>query len=258
MTVAVGTDRSREWTARATVIAQRLKERYGAERVLLFGSVARGEATEHSDVDMLIVAPTREGYYARLEAVRSIADDLQPGLPLSPIVLTREELEERLALGDQFYNEILRSGRDLLPLDESRWRLPVNQPPAQRYIDEWREYARDDWRRMLLHLGVSDAPAAGQFLQQSMEKFLKGYLISRGWQLQRVHELKDLLDDALAYDASLAQYRPLCVRVTPYYLADRYPRSQHRAPSEAQVRSDAREAVTMINRLFPDESLQAP
>ena len=33
-------------------IADRLRKQYGAERVLVYGSVARGEQTEHSDIDL--------------------------------------------------------------------------------------------------------------------------------------------------------------------------------------------------------------
>lgn len=43
-------------------IADRLRDRYGAERVLVYGSVARGEPTEHSDIDLLVIAPTRSGF----------------------------------------------------------------------------------------------------------------------------------------------------------------------------------------------------
>lgn len=40
------------------MIADRLRDRFGAERVLVYGSVAQGTSTEHSDIDLLLVAPT--------------------------------------------------------------------------------------------------------------------------------------------------------------------------------------------------------
>lgn len=44
-------------------IAERLKKEYNAHRVILFGSYARGEETGDSDVDLLIIAPTKERFF---------------------------------------------------------------------------------------------------------------------------------------------------------------------------------------------------
>jgi len=98
---------------RLSAIADRLRERCGAQRVILFGSAARGEATEHSDLDLLIVLPTTEKFYQRMASVHEAVRDLSRGLPLAPIVLTPEELAVRLAKGDQFVQTIVETGVDL-------------------------------------------------------------------------------------------------------------------------------------------------
>jgi predicted nucleotidyltransferase len=94
-------------------IADRLRDRYGAERVLVFGSTARGAATEHSDIDLLVIARTTERFYERMGSVLAVVRDLSHGLPLAPIVLTPEELSARLARGDQFVQEIIETGVDV-------------------------------------------------------------------------------------------------------------------------------------------------
>lgn len=38
-------------------------------------------------------------------------------------------------------------------------------------------------------LADGDAEGAGLFLQQSLEKFLKAYLLGKGWKLKKVHTL---------------------------------------------------------------------
>ncbi|MBI4242065.1 MAG: nucleotidyltransferase domain-containing protein [Candidatus Rokubacteria bacterium] len=91
-------------------IADRLKREYRAERVIVYGSVARGEATIHSDIDLLVVAPSTEKGYQRMATVKAIVRDLSRGLPISPIVLTPEELKQRLADEDPFVQEIVESG----------------------------------------------------------------------------------------------------------------------------------------------------
>ncbi len=94
-------------------IAQRLREKYGAQRIILFGSAARGEATEHSDIDLLVIAKTTERFYERMASVLGIVRDVSIGIPLAPIVLTPEELQSRLERDDQFVQDIVNTGVDL-------------------------------------------------------------------------------------------------------------------------------------------------
>ena len=91
-------------------IAKRLKEQYGAEQVILFGSNAKGEAGEDSDIDLLIISSTKERFFKRQATVRRLVRDLKKKTPFSPIVLTPEEIEDRKKLGYQFIKEILEKG----------------------------------------------------------------------------------------------------------------------------------------------------
>ena len=103
-------------------------------------------------------------------------------------------------------------------------------------------------------LDVGDAEAAGLFLQQAIEKYLKGWLLDRGWGLRKVHALQRLLDDASGFDPSLAPFRPLCERVSGYYLLERYPHDDRADALEiGQVESDRTEARGLVSSLFPDE-----
>ncbi len=103
----------RELTKRLRTIGSRIKKEYRAERVILFGSYAKGDATEDSDVDLLVVAPTKERFFERMASVRRLIRDLRGGLPVAPIVLTPTELEKRRQTGDPFVREILRTGVSL-------------------------------------------------------------------------------------------------------------------------------------------------
>jgi predicted nucleotidyltransferase len=86
-------------------IAERLKKDYKAEQVILFGSYARGEETPDSDIDLLIIAPTQERFFQRMAHVRALIRDLRNGLPVAPLVLTYQEIEKRVRIGDQFIKE---------------------------------------------------------------------------------------------------------------------------------------------------------
>lgn len=93
-----------------SLISKRLKESYGAKEVILFGSYARGEAHEDSDIDLLVIADTRERFFERIAAVLKLLRGLIRYIPLSPIVLTPEEVEMQLKKHNQFIEEILETG----------------------------------------------------------------------------------------------------------------------------------------------------
>jgi uncharacterized protein len=102
-----------EIMVRIKAISERLKSEYNAEKVILFGSYARGEATEDSDVDIFIIAPTQERFYERMATVRKVIRDLRNGTPIAPIILTKEEINKRLEIKDQFIQSILEEGLEL-------------------------------------------------------------------------------------------------------------------------------------------------
>src|SRR5688500_10509412 len=95
---------------RLTQIADRLRERLGATRVIVYGSVARGEATIHSDIDLFVVAPSDDKTFRRLSDAREAIRDLSFRIPISPLVFTPEEVAERQAQGEAFVCQILADG----------------------------------------------------------------------------------------------------------------------------------------------------
>ena len=94
-------------------IAERFRDAMKAERVVVFGSVARGQATIHSDIDLLVVAPSGESPYWRMARARAAVRGLSHGLPLAPLVITPSEVERRLRRGDHFLKEAFDEGIDL-------------------------------------------------------------------------------------------------------------------------------------------------
>jgi len=59
-----------------------------------------------------------------------------------------------------------------------------------------------------------DAEVTGFHLQQAVEKYLKGYLLSQGWELQRIHNLEALLNEAIRFAPGLEGFRELCEEAT--------------------------------------------
>lgn len=70
-------------------LVKTIVEGYGpVEKILLFGSAARGDADEYSDVDLIIIKRTTERFVRRLQSV--------PLLPVAAdiFVYTPEEFQE--------------------------------------------------------------------------------------------------------------------------------------------------------------------
>lgn len=91
------------------------------------------------------------------------------------------------------------------------------------YPKDWLKIAKKDWNRIKLRLRENDIEDAAVHLQQALEKYLKGYIISKGWKLQKTHDLRGLLVEAIKYNAELENYLSLCQEVSAYYFEERYP-----------------------------------
>lgn len=116
------------------------------------------------------------------------------------------------------------------------------------YSSDWLRIAEKDLLRAKKMVSDDDPELAGFCLQQAIEKFLKAFLLAKGWKLRRIHNLDALLDDAVQYDDSLSQYRVLCIRVTSFYFLERYP-SFEVTVTKADVQVALNESISLIEKL---------
>lgn len=80
-------------------------------RIIVFGSVARGEQGRESDVDLLVVMP--EGTHRRFTAQMLYQKLRGMGVPIDLIVTTESDLERHRDNPGLVYRTILREGRVL-------------------------------------------------------------------------------------------------------------------------------------------------
>lgn len=121
------------------------------------------------------------------------------------------------------------------------------------YAEDWKAIARRDRGRMKLLLDAEDPEGAAYFLQQSIEKYLKAWLLERGWKLKKTHELSLLLSEACKYDPDLALHESVCDRLAGYYSSQRYPTVTESGLSRSDVESDLAQAEALLLALFPKE-----
>jgi hypothetical protein len=89
-------------------------EDIGALAIIVFGSVARGEADYQSDFDLLVVV---EDFSARLRTIDRVTK--QGGVGTSPLVLTRATLSNGLSTRSSFIAHLLDEG--LLIFETAAW-----------------------------------------------------------------------------------------------------------------------------------------
>ena len=86
---------------------------YHPQQVILFGSHVYGEPDLDSDIDLLIIKDTSDRFIDRWVKVHHILTGTHHSIALDTLVLTPQEIEKRLARGDQFIAEILEKGKVL-------------------------------------------------------------------------------------------------------------------------------------------------
>ena len=91
-------------------LAQQIGRAFQPTRIVLFGSHAYGEPTADSDVDMLVVIPHKGKSWRMASEIRN---RVHPRFPVDLVVRTPEQVNERLALGDCFIEEIVERGKVL-------------------------------------------------------------------------------------------------------------------------------------------------
>lgn len=98
-------------------------------------------------------------------------------------------------------------------------------PGVSSNQSEWVQRAENDFKTIEAVILLEDPPweVAAFHAQQAVEKYLKAFLLNRGWQLRKTHDLIDLLSSCVKYDTTLQSLAPQCQELNPYVLSGRYP-----------------------------------
>lgn len=100
-------------------ITAHLVQAYQPQKIILFGSCARGDYNKTSDIDLLIVKNTRRRFIKRIGDVYRLFYDFDYQIPFEPLIFTPKELESRLAIEDFFIKEVLEQGKVLYETKEA-------------------------------------------------------------------------------------------------------------------------------------------
>lgn len=89
---------------------EKMNEAMPLERVILFGSHARGEARPDSDVDLCLVSGDATTQTAAISRCGAAMWDVWPRPSMTLIPITPVRLQEKQAAGDFFFATVLKEG----------------------------------------------------------------------------------------------------------------------------------------------------
>ena len=113
---------------------RRVAERFGPDKIILFGSYAYGTPHDDSDVDLLVIMPAHNELD---KAVKITCAEPAP-FPADLIVLKPKNVQWRLEEGDSFLTEVMTKGKVLYEKDDpgvgaqGRRRLPPRREDRGR------------------------------------------------------------------------------------------------------------------------------
>lgn len=124
----------------------------------------------------------------------------------------------------------------------------IEKMNLQKLVLEWAAiagenllYAKDDMKA-----DYSPFHTVCFLCQGSGEKYLKGYLISKGWKLEKIHDLVQLAKYAIKYDPNFDELFPPAEILNEYITAGRYPGD---ISFEAISKTDAEEAIVAAEQM---------
>ncbi|MHA1799066.1 MAG: nucleotidyltransferase domain-containing protein [Candidatus Helarchaeota archaeon] len=85
-----------------------LKKKLEISKIYLFGSFAKGNIHEGSDIDLIIIGNFKERFVERIGMILELTD-----LPIEPLVYTEEEFKEMLEGNNFFLKNILSHAKEL-------------------------------------------------------------------------------------------------------------------------------------------------
>jgi HEPN domain-containing protein len=199
-------------------------EYFKPQRVILFGSRARGEATRDSDIDLLVIVnddtpPEKMTWMARHEARRSYhrAADIFP--------MRAEIFERDRTVVGTLAAEADADGIVVFGSPKGRRMKPASPRTRWAAVERWLAVAERD-RKAVLACMAADPPlrdSAAFHCQQALEKLLKRFLTLAGKRSRKTHSLSQLGAAARANFPDVAERAAAAQRWTEWPTAYRHP-----------------------------------
>ena len=225
-------------------------EYFKPQRVILFGSKARGEAGRDSDIDLMVVVddhtPPEKLSLKSREAARRNYRRPADVFPIRAAAFERDRDIIGTLAAEADIDGIVVYGSPIGP-------RPMKAPdPRARWqaVERWLSVAERDRQAVLLCL-AADPPLgeiAAFHCQQAAEKLLKGFHVLAGKRFRKTHSLEDLGAAAQASFPDIADLVTAVRAWTSWVGVFRYPASDGAAAPEPD-QDELHRAVEILDEL---------
>ena len=89
-------------------IINRIIRDYRPKKIIVFGSFARGDVHQGSDLDLVIIKNTKEKFLRRMDAVLDLCDG---EIAVEPLIYTEAEFRKMLEEGNDFLETVSKEGK---------------------------------------------------------------------------------------------------------------------------------------------------
>jgi HEPN domain-containing protein len=211
-------------------VVRRIVEAADPERIVLFGSRARGDHRPDSDVDLFVELDTPLRPAERRRLIRSAFGPRTWSMDV--FVYTPEEAQRFGRVNGTLMSLIEKEGTILYERSASNYR-------------DWIRTAEDDLLTIESVMAGSRVPwsIVCYHAQQAGEKLLEALLVYHGRTPQRTHDLGALLTSCREIDADVKVSAEDCDLLSDYAVSARYPEDM--PPTE----DEARTAVAAARRI---------
>ena len=214
--------------ADAQEVARTLAEKISPVSVIVFGSVAR--SGKGNDLDIFVVTDQEEmhgevggclrGYYKRFA--------------IDYFVASRNRVTEIFRQGSPFLRLIQKEGRVLY---------------MKNSIKEWIELALEDFKQAEYLFEGKFYRGACFAAQQAVEKAIKADLLRRGWDLEKIHSIRRLLNILEDYGLLVVNEDDDIDFMDSIYRG-RYPAEEGLLPLKAPTGKDASRSINIARSIL--------
>jgi predicted nucleotidyltransferase len=89
-------------------VINRIIRRYRPKKIIVFGSFARGDVHQGSDLDLIIIKNTKQKFLRRMDAVLDLCDG---EIAVEPLIYTEAEFKKMLGEGNDFLETVISEGK---------------------------------------------------------------------------------------------------------------------------------------------------
>ena len=228
---------------------------YDPEEIILFGSAARGDTSERSDIDFIVVKKTDRRFVERLVDVKAF---LPKDIRVDAIVYTPQEFEAMIEAGNPFMEQALGDGkvvyerssgiRQAEEAPPTKWSFKGGLAFVSRPVETARRWYIQAERNLAMARTLLDAEFwSGVCFQaeQTAQMGLKAFLYLRGYRPIMTHAVTELARQCVEEDTEFQAFVDQSSEIGEYYISTRYPDAvtPPAVPFEMFTEQEAREAL---------------